>query len=123
MAALGADRCPPKAGPYSRKVVGWAIDRRIESALVLDAINKAGESRTTSLTPGIHSDHGPPISVDPLLRASRRERHRHLGRILRGLLRRHGRELQQPLLVGAQLPQGWWRGLDDVEFVTLLSID
>ena len=33
---------------YSRKVVGWAIDRRCEAALVLDAINKAGESRTTS---------------------------------------------------------------------------
>jgi transposase InsO family protein len=30
---------------YSRKVVGWAIDRRMEAALVLDAINKAGESR------------------------------------------------------------------------------
>jgi transposase InsO family protein len=43
---------------YSRKVVGWAIDRRCEAALVLDAINKAGGSRTTSPTTVIHSDHG-----------------------------------------------------------------
>ena len=43
---------------YSRKAVGWAIDRRCESALVLDAINKAGESRTTSPSTVIHSDHG-----------------------------------------------------------------
>jgi transposase InsO family protein len=43
---------------YSRKVVGWAIDRRCEAALVLDAINKAGASRTTSASTIIHSDHG-----------------------------------------------------------------
>ena len=43
---------------YSRKAVGWAIDRRCESVLVLDAINKAGESRRTSPTTVIHSDHG-----------------------------------------------------------------
>jgi putative transposase len=43
---------------YSRKAVGWSIDRRCEAALVLDAINKAGESRTTSPSTVIHSDHG-----------------------------------------------------------------
>jgi transposase InsO family protein len=43
---------------YSRKVVGWAIDRRCEAVLVLDAINKAGASRTTSPETVIHSDHG-----------------------------------------------------------------
>ena len=43
---------------YSRKVVGWAIDRRCEATLVLDAINRAGETRTTSPTTVIHSDHG-----------------------------------------------------------------
>jgi putative transposase len=43
---------------YSRKAVGWAIDRRCEAALVLDAINKAGTSRTTSPSTVIHSDHG-----------------------------------------------------------------
>ena len=40
---------------FSRKVVGWAIDRRCESVLVLDAINKAG---------GIEDDivrHGDPL--------------------------------------------------------------
>ena len=30
---------------FSRKVVGWAIDRRCESALVIDAVNKAKDSR------------------------------------------------------------------------------
>jgi len=43
---------------FSRKVVGWAIDRRCEATLVLDAINKAGASRTTSPSTVIHSDHG-----------------------------------------------------------------
>jgi putative transposase len=43
---------------FSRKVVGWAIDRRCESVLVLDAINKAGGSRATSPETVIHSDHG-----------------------------------------------------------------
>ena len=43
---------------YSRKVVGWAIDRRCEADLVNDALSKAGESRTTSASTVIHSDQG-----------------------------------------------------------------
>ncbi|HEY1987957.1 MAG TPA: IS3 family transposase, partial [Acidimicrobiales bacterium] len=43
---------------YSRKVVGWAIDRRCEAVLVNDALAKAGGSRTTSASTVIHSDHG-----------------------------------------------------------------
>jgi transposase InsO family protein len=43
---------------YSRKVVGWAIERRCEATLVLDAINKAAATRTTSPQTVIHSDHG-----------------------------------------------------------------
>ncbi len=43
---------------YSRKVVGWAIDRRCEAALVNDALAKAGAWRTTSPSTIIHSDHG-----------------------------------------------------------------
>jgi transposase InsO family protein len=43
---------------YSRKVVGWAIDRRCETDLVNDALAKAGESRTTSPSTVIHSDQG-----------------------------------------------------------------
>jgi transposase InsO family protein len=43
---------------YSRKVVGWAIDRRCEAALVNDALTKAGSSRPTSAETVIHSDHG-----------------------------------------------------------------
>lgn len=43
---------------YSRKVVGWAIDRRCEAALVNDALAKAGTSRPTSASTIIHSDHG-----------------------------------------------------------------
>ncbi|HEV2360987.1 MAG TPA: IS3 family transposase [Acidimicrobiales bacterium] len=43
---------------FSRKVVGWAIDRRCESALVNDALAKAGASRQRSMSTIIHSDHG-----------------------------------------------------------------
>ncbi len=43
---------------YSRKVVGWAIDRRCEAVLVNDALQKAGTSRPTSPSTTIHSDHG-----------------------------------------------------------------
>ena len=43
---------------YSRKVVGWAIDRRCEAVLVNDALAKAGTSRPTSPSTVIHSDHG-----------------------------------------------------------------
>jgi transposase InsO family protein len=42
---------------FSRKVVGWAIDRRCDSALVNDAISKASGARTGSAAV-IHSDHG-----------------------------------------------------------------
>jgi transposase InsO family protein len=43
---------------YSRRVVGWAIDRRNEAMLVNDALTMAASSRVT--TPGtiLHSDHG-----------------------------------------------------------------
>ena len=43
---------------YSRRVVGWAIDRRCETALVNDAVLMASESRKTGPTSVIHSDHG-----------------------------------------------------------------
>ena len=43
---------------YSRKVVGWAIDRRCETALVNDAVMMASETRPTSPGSVIHSDHG-----------------------------------------------------------------
>jgi transposase InsO family protein len=42
---------------FSRKVVGWAIDRRCETALVNDALAKARASRSSARTI-IHSDHG-----------------------------------------------------------------
>lgn len=44
---------------FSRKVVGWSIDRRCESALVIDAINRAKQSRPEARSSTvIHSDHG-----------------------------------------------------------------
>lgn len=43
---------------FSRRVVGWAIDRRCETALVNDALTMAGESRATGSSSIIHSDHG-----------------------------------------------------------------
>ena len=42
---------------YSRRVVGWAIDRRCETALVNDAVMMASASRPAGSI--IHSDHGP----------------------------------------------------------------
>ena len=50
---------------YSRKVVGWAIDRRCEAALVNDALAKASSSRPTSPGAVIHSDHGSQGSSPP----------------------------------------------------------
>jgi transposase InsO family protein len=41
---------------FSRRVVGWAIDRRCESALVKDAVSMAAASRPSGSI--IHSDHG-----------------------------------------------------------------
>ena len=43
---------------FSRRVVGWAIDRRCETALVNDAVVMAADSRTTGPGSIIHSDHG-----------------------------------------------------------------
>ena len=40
---------------FSRKVVGWAIDRRYEATLVNDALSMAAESRSPSLGSVIHS--------------------------------------------------------------------
>jgi putative transposase len=43
---------------YSRRIVGWAIDRRCETALVNDAVLMASESRPIGPGSIIHSDHG-----------------------------------------------------------------
>jgi transposase InsO family protein len=43
---------------FSRKVVGWSIDRRCESTLVNDALAMARDSRTPRSSTIIHSDHG-----------------------------------------------------------------
>jgi putative transposase len=43
---------------FSRRVVGWSIDRRCEESLVKDALSMASESRATDATSVIHSDHG-----------------------------------------------------------------
>ena len=43
---------------FSRKAVGWAIDRRCEATLVNDALAKAAASRPTSPSTVVHSDHG-----------------------------------------------------------------
>jgi putative transposase len=43
---------------FSRRVVGWAIDRRNEATLVNDALTMAAGSRVTSPATILHSDHG-----------------------------------------------------------------
>jgi hypothetical protein len=44
--------------PFSRRVVGWAIDRRNEATLVNDTLTMAANSRITSPRTILHSDHG-----------------------------------------------------------------
>ena len=43
---------------FSRKAVGWAIDRRCEAVLVNDALSMAAGTRITTASTVIHSDHG-----------------------------------------------------------------
>lgn len=43
---------------YSRRIVGWAIDRRNEATLVNDAHTMAANSRVRSSATILHSDHG-----------------------------------------------------------------
>jgi transposase InsO family protein len=43
---------------YSRRVVGWAIDRRNDAVLVNDALLMAARTRATSPETILHSDHG-----------------------------------------------------------------
>ena len=43
---------------FSRRVVGWAIDRRNEATLVNDALTMAASSRVTSPKTILHSDQG-----------------------------------------------------------------
>jgi putative transposase len=43
---------------FSRRVVGWAIDRRNDAMLVNDALLMAARSRATSPETILHSDHG-----------------------------------------------------------------
>jgi putative transposase len=43
---------------FSRRVVGWAIDRRNEATLVNDALTMAASTRMISSETILHSDHG-----------------------------------------------------------------
>lgn len=43
---------------FSRKVVGWSIDRHCDANLVNAALTRASETRVTSTSTVIHSDHG-----------------------------------------------------------------
>src|SRR5665213_2387888 len=43
---------------FSRKVVGWSIDRHCDANLVNAALTRAGNERVTSASTVIHSDHG-----------------------------------------------------------------
>jgi transposase InsO family protein len=43
---------------FSRKVVGWSIDRHCDANLVNAALTRAGNERVVSASTVIHSDHG-----------------------------------------------------------------
>ena len=53
---------------FSRRIVGWAIDRRCQGALVNDAVVMASESRETGPDSVIHSDHGSQPGFSELIR-------------------------------------------------------
>lgn len=48
---------------FSRKVVGWSIDRHCDANLVNAALTRAGQSRDISTSTVIHSDHGSTVHV------------------------------------------------------------
>ncbi len=54
----GTRYCCVVLDQYSRRVVGWAIDRHNDAPLVNAALTMAAQSRTTSKETFLHSDHG-----------------------------------------------------------------
>ena len=57
---------------YSRKVVGWALDQRLDAALVIGALRQALDTRQPA--PGLvhHSDRGVQYASAHLRRVARR---------------------------------------------------
>ena len=43
---------------FSRRIAGWAIDRRNDAVLVNEALSMAARERETSTETILHSDHG-----------------------------------------------------------------
>ena len=53
---------------YSRRVVGWSMSHRLESRLVLDALQTAAELRSIDHAVLVHSDRGVQFSSDAVQR-------------------------------------------------------
>ena len=70
---------------FSRMVLGWQISESLRSDLAIDALEMAVWNLMTarSSTDWSITATGVSVFVDPLLGATRRERHRRLGRITR----------------------------------------
>ena len=93
---------------YSRFIVGWQASR---SAEIGSGDRRLGDGRPQSQPERQSRRSGPSlrsrgaISIGPLHRPARRQRHCRLGRLERRQLRQlHGRKLQRALQVGADLP-------------------
>ena len=67
---------------FARKIVGWRVSTSMTTGFVLDALNQAICQRAPSEAGQADPSQRPwqPIPVDPIHRAARRGRHRHLGR-------------------------------------------
>ena len=96
---------------FSRMVVGWQLSNSLRSDLAIDALEMAVWNRTRQgqVLDGLvhHSDRGVQyLSIRYSERLAENDIVASVGSTGDSLRQRHGRGVQQPLQVGADLPQG-----------------
>jgi len=112
---------------FSRMIVGWQLSNSLRSDLAIDALEMAIWNRTRQgqVLDGLvhHSDKGVQyLSIRYSERLAENDIVARSARQATATTTRW-RGVQQPLQVGADLPEGPWTGLDDVEFATMGYID
>ncbi|MEZ5139528.1 MAG: integrase core domain-containing protein [Acidimicrobiales bacterium] len=114
---------------YSRMVVGWQTSKSLRSDLAIDALerwqsgsaNMPGEDLSSWSTTATRLQY---LSILPLRRPARRERHRHVGRLKGDSYDNSLAESFNGLYKWELIHrQGPWNGLEDVEFATMTYID
>ena len=97
---------------FSRMVVGWQLSQSLRSDLAIDALEMAVWNRTRDRPsprrpgPSLATRGVQYLSIRYSERLAENDIVASVGSTRRFLRQRHGRELQQPLQVGAHLPQG-----------------